>query len=90
MRKVPTSLTKTFNFNFQILIHQEHKVRITPYSESASESSNVKNYTSLPTPVSPRRIAGHAPIAIVPKEMPEMTTEAETVCLRIKLSFINC
>ncbi|XP_026320521.1 dystroglycan isoform X2 [Hyposmocoma kahamanoa] len=55
---------------------EEHKVRITPYSESASESSNIKNYTSLP--VNPRRIAGHGRIDIVPEEMPDMTTEAET------------
>lgn len=67
--------------NSQILIHQEHKVRITPYSESASEASNVKNYTSLPA--IPRRIGSHEPVDIVPKEIPDFTTEAETVCLRI-------
>lgn len=74
--------------NSQILIRQEHKVRITPYSESASESSNVKNYTSLP--VNPRRIAGHGRIDIVPEEMPDMTTEAETVCLRIQYNLMDC
>ncbi|XP_026320522.1 dystroglycan isoform X3 [Hyposmocoma kahamanoa] len=65
-------------------IEQEHKVRITPYSESASESSNIKNYTSLP--VNPRRIAGHGRIDIVPEEMPDMTTEAETQTVVIRAS----
>lgn len=38
--------------------------------------------------MNPRRIGSHGPIAIIPEEIPDMTTEAETVCLITELNFL--
>ncbi|XP_072942786.1 uncharacterized protein Dg isoform X2 [Epargyreus clarus] len=53
----------------------EHDVIITPYSESASEASDV-TLSRQPAPVNPRRLEDHSPIVIVPEETPT-TTEPE-------------
>lgn len=58
---------------------QDHKVKITPYSESASESTQVK-MTKEHLANIPRRLDEHSPIIIVPEDIPT-TTEPEEVYL---------
>ncbi|CAG9564071.1 unnamed protein product [Danaus chrysippus] len=54
---------------------EDHKVKITPYSESASESTQVK-MTKEHLATIPRRLDEHSPIIIVPEDIPT-TTEPE-------------
>nr|XP_034835287.1 dystroglycan isoform X2 [Maniola hyperantus] len=56
----------------------EHKVKITAYSESASEASNV-NVLKEPIVVDARRLDEHSPIIIVPEEITTIEPEPETI-----------
>ncbi|CAH0724390.1 unnamed protein product, partial [Brenthis ino] len=56
----------------------EHKVKITPYSESASEATNTINVSK--DAVDPRRFQDHVPIVIVPEDITTSTEpELETL-----------
>ncbi|XP_046970527.1 dystroglycan 1 isoform X1 [Vanessa cardui] len=61
----------------------DHKVKITPYSESASESTNIK-FSKEPISVNPRvLVEEHSPIVIVPEEITTSTEpEQQTVIIR--------
>ncbi|CAK1551491.1 unnamed protein product [Leptosia nina] len=59
----------------------DHKVKITPYSETASEASSV-NFSKEPAPVN-RNLDDHSPIVIVPEEVTTSTeAELQTVIIR--------
>ncbi|CAG9564073.1 unnamed protein product [Danaus chrysippus] len=62
----------------------DHKVKITPYSESASESTQVK-MTKEHLATIPRRLDEHSPIIIVPEDIPT-TTEPEESTVIIQAS----
>ncbi|XP_064073763.1 dystroglycan 1 isoform X4 [Vanessa tameamea] len=52
---------------------EDHKVKITPYSESASESTNIK-FSKEPIAANPRLLVEeHSPIVIVPEEITTST-----------------
>ncbi|XP_046970531.1 dystroglycan 1 isoform X2 [Vanessa cardui] len=60
----------------------DHKVKITPYSESASESTNIK-FSKEPISVNPRvLVEEHSPIVIVPEEITTSTEPEQTVIIR--------
>ncbi|XP_032520164.2 dystroglycan 1 isoform X2 [Danaus plexippus] len=63
---------------------EDHKVKITPYSESASESTQVK-MTKEHLANIPRRLDEHSPIIIVPEDIPT-TTEPEESTVIIQAS----
>lgn len=68
-----------------ILFEQEHKVKITPYSETASEASNVDIQKQR---VDSRRLDEHSPIIIVPEET--TTAEPEPVyIIQIEYYFVT-
>ncbi|XP_069361367.1 dystroglycan 1 isoform X3 [Maniola hyperantus] len=67
----PESATNTYTT-------EEHKVKITAYSESASEASNV-NVLKEPIVVDARRLDEHSPIIIVPEEITTIEPEPETI-----------
>ncbi|XP_046970532.1 dystroglycan 1 isoform X3 [Vanessa cardui] len=57
----------------------DHKVKITPYSESASESTNIK-FSKEPISVNPRvLVEEHSPIVIVPEEITTSTEPEQEV-----------
>ncbi|XP_045521898.1 dystroglycan 1 isoform X2 [Pieris brassicae] len=59
----------------------DHKVKITPYSESASEASSV-NFSKELAPVN-RNLDDHSPILIVPEDVTTSTeAELQTVIIR--------
>ncbi|XP_050352765.1 dystroglycan 1 isoform X2 [Nymphalis io] len=61
---------------------EDHKVKITPYSESASESTNIK-FSKEPIAVNPRLLVEeHSPIVIVPEEITTSTEPEQTVIIR--------
>ncbi|XP_047535892.1 dystroglycan 1 isoform X2 [Vanessa atalanta] len=61
---------------------EDHKVKITPYSESASESTNIK-FSKEPIAANPRLLVEeHSPIVIVPEEITTSTEPEQTVIIR--------
>ncbi|XP_069361366.1 dystroglycan 1 isoform X2 [Maniola hyperantus] len=70
----PESATNTYTT-------EEHKVKITAYSESASEASNV-NVLKEPIVVDARRLDEHSPIIIVPEEITTIEPEPHTIVIK--------
>ncbi|XP_045490682.1 dystroglycan 1 isoform X3 [Pieris rapae] len=74
----PPDTTRALTEDYQELANayttEDHKVKITPYSESASEASSV-NFSKEPAPVN-RNLDDHSPILIVPEDV-TTSTEAE-------------
>ncbi|XP_023954357.2 dystroglycan 1 isoform X2 [Bicyclus anynana] len=60
---------------------EEHKVKITPYSESASEASNV-DIQKEPISIDSRRLEEHSPVLIVPEEITTMEPEPHTIVIK--------
>ncbi|XP_050352767.1 dystroglycan 1 isoform X4 [Nymphalis io] len=73
----------TSNIDVGAIPDIDHKVKITPYSESASESTNIK-FSKEPIAVNPRLLVEeHSPIVIVPEEITTSTEpEQQTVIIR--------
>ncbi|XP_026495490.1 dystroglycan 1 isoform X6 [Vanessa tameamea] len=63
----------TSNIDVGAIPDIDHKVKITPYSESASESTNIK-FSKEPIAANPRLLVEeHSPIVIVPEEITTST-----------------
>ncbi|XP_047535895.1 dystroglycan 1 isoform X5 [Vanessa atalanta] len=73
----------TSNIDVGAIPDIDHKVKITPYSESASESTNIK-FSKEPIAANPRLLVEeHSPIVIVPEEITTSTEpEQQTVIIR--------
>nr|XP_026495485.1 dystroglycan isoform X2 [Vanessa tameamea] len=72
----------TSNIDVGAIPDIDHKVKITPYSESASESTNIK-FSKEPIAANPRLLVEeHSPIVIVPEEITTSTEPEQTVIIR--------
>ncbi|XP_050352768.1 dystroglycan 1 isoform X5 [Nymphalis io] len=69
----------TSNIDVGAIPDIDHKVKITPYSESASESTNIK-FSKEPIAVNPRLLVEeHSPIVIVPEEITTSTEPEQEI-----------